>query len=330
MNMIQPATRCTVICIAATPDEQPPDQYPTRPGEAFDPLWLQSPATLNRTRLADLPGAETEWVGRRAFDLLSLEALGQLPSGQAADVFGRRLGHLVATLHRGARSEPESSHWRQKYLEYWSTIEEVWLAGGLAARLCERMVDVARTEARRLGAGGVDIRLARYPSVLPLIGAARSNLSAREVASVFDFGHSQIKRGIAHYSGQTLVELELLAPLDAPLESQDALASVISALERTGARGAVIASIASYVGRDGRLVESHSRYASVTPDAIQSAIPWIQPRLGHDGTLAACGILPQSRPAAVIMLGTALGVGFAPPADSLRPPSARFRAATNG
>src|SRR5690349_9823471 len=143
------------------------DAYPSRPGEDFDPQWLQTPATLNRTCLAGLPGAEADWVGRPAVELLALDALSQLPADAAAEIFGRRLGHLVATLHHGD-VDPGASNWRRAYLHYWSTVQEVWLGGGLAARLAQPLVVAARAEARRLGADGVAIHAAQYAAELPL------------------------------------------------------------------------------------------------------------------------------------------------------------------
>ena len=44
----------------------------------------------------------------------------------------------------------------------------------------------------------------------------------------------------------------------------------------------------------------------------------------HDGT-AAGGSVASDEPTAVIMLGTSIGVGFAPAADSVRPLAPDFR-----
>lgn len=297
-----------------------PDAYSTRPGEAFDPLWLQTPATLNRTRLADLPGGVREWVGRLAFELLSLAALRQLPAEDAPTVFGRRLGHLIATLRRGAQLEPHASDWRRAYLQHWSTVQEVWLGGGAAAGLGEGLVRSANAEARRLGTERVEVKLAPHAAVLPLIGAARSNASATDTAVVLDFGHTAIKRGIAHYANLSLARLDVLEPLPAPTERERAPSAVAEAIDATltgmRASGEVVASVASYVNRDLTLADSHSVYALLRPSG--------RLRLGHDGTLAACGLQPNVEAAAVIMLGTALGVGFVPPPPSLRPVSAGF------
>jgi len=44
--------------------------------DAFDPLELTQEASLNATHLADVAGAEPSLVGRRGWDVLSLQALG--------------------------------------------------------------------------------------------------------------------------------------------------------------------------------------------------------------------------------------------------------------
>jgi hypothetical protein len=102
----------------------------------FDPLQLTSEASLNRTRLADLPGADPDLIGRSAYELLRLDALANLAVDHGVHVvdrsdgprrlahtlrspdestataaqrvvaeFGRRLGHLLATLRVGAEEQ---------------------------------------------------------------------------------------------------------------------------------------------------------------------------------------------------------------------------------
>jgi hypothetical protein len=48
-------------------------------------------------------------------------------------------------------------------------------------------------------------------------------------------------------------------------------------------------------------------------------------RIGHDGTLAAAGLAQPRPPAAVIVVGTYLGSGFAPRPDTLLPLAPDFR-----
>jgi hypothetical protein len=185
----------------------------------------------------------------------------------------------------------------------------------VAATLGAGLVIAARDEARRLGAEAVAIHLAEHPAELPLIGAARTNHSATHAAVVLDFGHTAIKRGIAYYEQGALARLEVLSALAAPIDREGAPATVAEAIhvtlhEAPKADRDIVASVASYVNPDGTLAESHSRYALLRPDA--------RLKLGHDGTLAACGIQASDERAAVIMLGTALGVGFVPPRETSR------------
>ena len=309
--------------------------------DAFDPLWLRPDASLNRTRLAALPGAEPAWVGRRAFDLLGRDALRQLAKevgdGAAADIFGRRLGHLIATLHAGADADETQSRWRRAYMAYWTTVEHVWLGGGLASALGPRLLVAARSEATRLGARRPSIELASYPAALPLVGAARSNGSATGRAVVLDFGHTAIKRGVATFSGRALDALKLLDPLPGPTPGSvvDVVLEVTAETLRAAGPDVdrlVVVSLASYVERSGRPVDSHSVYAPLgafAPNDLQQALrrrttSAVRLRLAHDGTLAARGVVDTTGRAAAIMLGTALGVGFCPTAGHLRPLARSF------
>lgn len=126
----------------------------SRPQErAFDPLELTGEASLNGTFLADLPGANTAWVGRTPFQLLSLPALQEraaaaglgmpkaesgvahileaLASGdsaratRAAEVvgaYGRALGHLIATL----KAAPPAAPYRPPHLTSGDSGPSAW------------------------------------------------------------------------------------------------------------------------------------------------------------------------------------------------------------
>jgi hypothetical protein len=304
----------------------------------FDPLWLRPDASLNRTLLAPLPRAVPRWVGQKAFDLLSREALLRLVSAvgtaRAAEESGRRLGHLIATLQSGAGAEMIRSNWRLAYRVYWTSVEEVWLGGGLAAYLGSGLLAGARAEAARLGASRPSIELAGWPAALPLIGAARSNSGTAPRAVVLDFGHTAVKRGLATYRGRRLAGLQLLDSLDppAPASLVDAFIEAVAATLRcVGADvdPTVVVSVASYVDPNSRIApDGYSLYSplgAVEPAALDRALRdcignhLLHLRLVHDGTAAASGVVPTVLPAAVITLGTALGVGFAPRHDQLRP-----------
>jgi len=217
----------------------------------FDPLRLTKAASLNRTVLVDLAGADADLVGRHAYDLLRLEALESLAAehgihaGQRTDVprrlraalgsedlaevdrarrvvavFGQRLGHLVATLRLGDddasawRTAYEgASSWRTAYCQHWRSVDRVWLGGGVVAALGGGLLQSARAEARRLGVDDSTLDLAPHPDVLALVGAARTRATPAPGSIVLDFGYSSVKRGIAHFQGGALRRLEVLRGL---------------------------------------------------------------------------------------------------------------------
>lgn len=208
----------------------------------FDPLHLTPEASLNSTRLATLPGADARWVGRPAFELLSLQALEQLAAesgiglatarhdiawslaaalaGQdqvlavraagVVEAFGQRLGHLIATLASPAAAATGESAWRAAYLGHWAHIEQIWLGGGLVAGLGPHLLAAVRQASARLGAHTRAIELAPHPGVLALIGAARSRPDPLTHAVVLDFGHTAAKRGVATVRDRRLQSLQLL------------------------------------------------------------------------------------------------------------------------
>jgi hypothetical protein len=343
--------------------------------EPFDPSHLSSEASLNRTLLGALPGADSRWVGRRAFDLLSIDALTKLArcigldlsdsdgnvtrvistalsagNPRAADqamrvvaIFGRRLAHLIATLTTPTRIETQDSEWRGAYLRYWTHVDQVWLAGGLTAALGSDLLDVVRAEAHRLGAGCA-IEVAPNAGVLALLGAARSRLHPRTHIVVLDFGHTDVKRGIATVRNHQLARLDVL-----PSRSARALGwtratdepvteflldvvtdTIASSQSRFGVPDpCVMVSLASYISQ-GRQVDSHSAYAELSRRDPRSLDDEITRRTGvpvrlrflHDGTAAARGVPDPAGSAGLIVLGTALGVGFPPPPRTLLPVSA--------
>jgi len=111
-------------------------------------------------------------VGRPAFEILSLAALGQLTSepGELATTYGLRLAQLIATLLAARPVGSSPSAWRSAYLRHWRTVEQVWLGGGVARRLGPALADAVRTELARLKVRDVSVAVAPHADVLPLIG----------------------------------------------------------------------------------------------------------------------------------------------------------------
>jgi hypothetical protein len=330
--------------------------------DGLDPTNLTPAASLNRVRFTELPGLELPdgMVGWAAYALLSARALASLTARhgerEAARRFGERLGWLLATLMRGdPASRAARPDWDDSYWRHWASIGQVYLGGGLVSGA--HGTGVAEHAGRILSQAGLadcSVAVAPWPEHLAVIGAARAAPDAPAVV-VLDFGHSFVKRACALYEDGALATLGCLPRLPATwtdiasgsepaIEDVRRLAehmvetmagtvraalSVEPELSRT-----VCVSIASYV-RDGRpLPRQGGAYPQLLrlsedvegwlSDHLSEAVGKpMSVRLLHDGTAAARAMAGQSD-AAVITLGTALGIGFPPPDDSSRPISPRF------
>ena len=163
-------------------------------------------------------------------------------------------------------------------------------------------------------------------------------------AVVVDLGHTWVKRAVAvHDRGGVLISLDRLPSVPAPPNPADtgsvtALAeSVADIVAGTWAGGArrgrlapvVVASMAAYV-HDGQPVPAqpgtYAALRAVSPNLARWMSAAVSGRLGtpvtvvlvHDGTAAAHAVPPDPR-GAVIVLGTALGVGYPHPCPGLAP-----------
>jgi hypothetical protein len=274
---------------------------------------------------------------------------------EAAGHFGRRLGYLILTLKRGdAVNRRAREEWDDTYWAYWASIREIWLGGGLVSgHLGRRLRQSAQTFLAEAGTTDCTLHLSAYPSALPLVGAARCFPPESRAGLVFDFGHSYIKRACALYESGTLMALRPLSSLatgwaglaeDAADQSRgwaermiDVMADTWQAARTSGLAPApvLVASIASYVADGQPAAYDRGIYAQLR--AVSDNLGrWLAQQVGerverpveigllHDGTAAARTYAGTAH-AAVIMLGTALGIGFPPRHDELRPLSLAFQ-----
>ena len=260
--------------------------------------------------------------------------------------FGAYLGYVLLTLKRGdSANRAVRPEWGDGYWRHWGGVTRVRIGGGVVAgRLGPRLVAHAAQTLTDAGIDDCGVQLARWPTLLPLVGAARVMPPAGPSAVVLDFGHSFIKRACAEYHHDTLTALRLLPAVPTPpteltTEGVGRLAQyVASVVADTQCEAAdpgvalaptVVVSLAAYV-RDGQpLLRTGDPFAAMATIAGNLEV-WLSERaseragqplevvLRHDGTAAAYACAGVER-AAVITMGTALGVGFSPPADGLRP-----------
>ena len=274
--------------------------------------------------------------------------------------FGRRLGYLILALRRGdeanRRARPD---WDDGYWSHWASVRTIHLTGGVVSgRLGPRLVEHAAGTLDEAGMTDCAVRVSTWPTVLPLVGAARSAPPESEGAALFDFGHSFVKRGCAGYRDGTLTELRLLPGLPArwtttpgfaePTPEQverlaDFMVDVLTeAWQSIRALGhpltrTLVVSVASYA-RDGRPLSRQGGVYAALATLSDNVAGWLSRRVSdrlarsvevallHDGTAAARAYAGEAH-AAVMALGTSLGVGFPPPAARLRPVAPTFAVA---
>jgi hypothetical protein len=256
--------------------------------------------------------------------------------------FGHNIGYLLRTLKRGnpaARPEWDAAAW-----DYWRSVKLVILGGGLTqGALGQHLAEDALSVFLAAGETPPTLRRSPYGSSLPLIGAARYVPIGYYSALVLDFGGSFVKRARAIYQDDELVELVCLEALPAQHLSEGESRQLFNFMAATIAESwrclsqtdkslaaAIPVSLASYVDRDGQPYERQGgTYAGMRTltDNVQRALSQaVSDQVGktvrvillHDGT-AAASAHDSETDSATLMLGTAIGIGYKPSADALRP-----------
>lgn len=263
------------------------------------------------------------------------------PAVQIAGRLGEHLGSLLLTLRRGdASSRVARPEWDDSYWAHWAQISHIILGGGLALPPLGPLMATAAMQLLQAQGYAFTIQTARQPLLLPLLGAARHTHAD---TCVFDFGGTQVKRALARYEAGQLVQLEDLGSLahaDAlPQDPQQRVRALFEEMvtlitetlaEHNTSGAAIPISIASYIDQGHPMHAIDSGYYVLHRLPAPLAV-MLSERVGkrvvllHDGTAAAAAYagLPH---AAVIQIGTALGVGFPPPsAAGLAPLSPDLR-----
>lgn len=308
--------------------------------------------------LADTREADDDTVLRHfAGALVAPDPALRMTARTLADRCGDLLALLVATLRRGdADSRRARPDWSDGHWSHRASITSIYLGGGLVSGHLGAHLEARRTDRlRRAGIADCTVRRADWPTLLPHLGAAHAALGTSSKALVFDFGQSFVKRAAAHYVEGELALLRLLPAVpiraltatigDDPTPEQvrglaDRLLTIIvdswHAAQTDGRhRDAVLSiSLASYVHDGQPLPRRGGPYAPLHNLSPNLAV-WLADRLLdqlgsrpelvllHDSSAAALAV-PRDPHAAVIMLGTALGVGFPSLTRPLRPRATNF------
>lgn len=268
---------------------------------------------------------------------------------EAAQSVGRRLGlnlgHILLALNRGdLGNRAARQDWTANEWEHWAGIQQVWLGGGLmSGALGELIMHHAQQLLAELGLGQrLQIAVAASPGTMALLGAGRYLPASTKSAICLDCGHTLLKRACLRFERGTLAGLQLFSPLAVEFEWPPVQADpssvidfVTSAITQTVKESVaagfdpgpdVMLSVAAYV-QEGRLL-GNGLYAQISSGDVRPLLSGAAgARVGrslrvhpiHDGT-AAAALYAGQRHSAVILVGTAIGVGF-PPADAsgLRP-----------
>jgi hypothetical protein len=271
---------------------------------------------------------------------------------------------LVTLRQGDPASRAARPDWDDSYWDHWASIKTVYLGGGIVSGASGPGVALhAQRVLANVGMMDCTVAVAPWPEHLPLIGAARAvSEAAPETGSsvVLDFGQSFVKRGLVEVTDRTVTAIRIAPRIgarfmeighggsDPTAEEIERLGDEIvrtmaetwraaSVTNRDTGRDVsttVVASIAAYV-RDGQpLARQGGAYSYLL--GLSDRLDWwlgerlssvldrpMSVRLLHDGTAAGLALAGVPN-AAVIALGTALGVGFPPSDEACRPLSSQF------
>lgn len=259
---------------------------------------------------------------------------------------GRNLGHVLLALKHGDEVNRQArTDWTAGDWERWAGIQKVWLGGGIVTgRLGTLMAEAAQAYLTQAGADGhLTVAVDPHPALMTILGAGRY-LPPVDHALCFDFGQTLVKRASLHFGEGALTDVRPLPSLVVdwdetgmlnmpdPARAGPVLRFVTETIARSLQRQAcidrrpvcdVMVCIAAYV-QGGRLLGNgiYAQMSALASDlrpvlarsVADAAGHAVSVSLIHDGT-AAAAVHAGERNSAVIIVGTALGVGF-PPGDA--------------
>ena len=311
---------------------------------------LNLPARL-RTADPELP--QTRQTLPRAVDraLHHADPLVRQAAVAIARRLGRNLAYILLTLHRGDEVNRASrADWGPGEWEVWSHIRRIWMGGGIISGDLGTEIIAHANATLRSADCGTDLTVTRTPRPrnMPLLGAARylpPHHASEWHALCMDLGQTSAKCAVATVVQGTLKRLLRLpsAPVswqwrNDPTAGHDisgrdvlnfAARAIAGGVTQAQARGLqvvedVAISIAAYT-EGGRLlgngIYAHmNRLATDVRPLLADRVMALgggrhRCHIVHDGTAAAAlhAGMPHS---AVIVVGTALGVGFPPESEA--------------
>lgn len=268
-----------------------------------------------------------------------------------AEQYGRRLGWLFASMNRSNSVSSEPNGWEQAFLAHWEqNVQAIIIGGGLAQdRLGTVIARAAQCALSESGRPDLTVSAANYAAFLPLIGAARSVPAVGPGGVVVaDFGGTMAKSGVAVFDEQSTLKALQVRPVydlagisdgTQPAAIAVAMKDVITwayraASQRLTVTPHVVCSIAAYLDEQRQPVQLGGRTYNQLSTLAQTAhvSAWLARQLGDElsrpidltfirdcegAAVTYAGLAPPAS-TAVVMLGTALGVGFVPEGTACR------------
>lgn len=263
---------------------------------------------------------------------------------EIAQAYGRRLAILLLTLKRAdpanrrARPSWGSQHWK-----FWQDITTIHIGGGLLSGAMGPIAIASTLDSlANCGFKDMSVQISPFAAYLALAGLARMAPHGTGAMLLFDFGQTDIKRAVANYTSGNNCELRPLSKIstrigsDSSAKSEQDLAEasavkIINAVAQGWLDGVnkiwpldplIGLSLACYLvnghpppfemgyfGRIQLLTDNVQEYLAAR---ISTAIGRkVQIILVHDGSAAGLAYA-GSWQTVVLMLGTAIGVGFPP------------------
>jgi hypothetical protein len=193
---------------------------------------------------------------------------------------------------------------------------------------------------------GYTLEISPYAAHLSLLGTSRYAQPEDTIALVFDFGGTLIKRACAAYQNGALSQLHLFSPHATDWErfereysgaqerAEAFFERLVTIITQTWVEAGqlvsrVLASIAAYIENGHPMPTQAGLYLEVSriTHNLQSELAarlsqWLNKRievkLAHDGTATGTAYAGQEL-TAVVLIGTAMGIGFPPDNSGLGP-----------
>ncbi len=272
----------------------------------------------------------------------------QAAASKIAETYGRRLAILLLTLKRADESNRLARPaWQEQHWAFWQDIAHFYIGGGLlSGAMGPLVVACAVEELVACGFAEVTVKHSPFGQALPLAGLARTAPAEVKAMLLLDFGHTNVKRAVAFYQDSRIVELRELPLAPAAIPPANQAAPIVEIAQNAADKivelaanswleirrrnwpvaPAIAVSLACYLidghppasemGYYGRLQLLADHLQAYLSDRISAVVgQTIKLLLVHDGSAAALVYAGQPQ-TAVLLLGTAIGVGFAPATDS--------------